>query len=205
MKHVVFDFGQVLAHFEPAYMVGRYVTDPADAALLTRVVFDRLYWDRLDAGTITNEETMEAVKARLPERLWEAADEIFYSWIYNLPEMEGMRDLILHVKETYGVTTYLLSNISHYFADHASEIPILALIDRPVYSSRCGLVKPDPAIYRYLCATYGIDPADAVFIDDRADNVAAAEQVGMRGFVFDGDAERLRTRLDALLSGEERD
>ena len=199
MKHLIFDFGQVLAHYEPAYMVGVYVTDPADAKLLQEVVFDRLYWDRLDAGTITNEETMAAVKARIPERLWEVADTIYYNWIYNIPEMEGMRELIRRAKETHGVDTYLLSNISHYFADHAPEIPILSLIDHPVYSSKCGFVKPSAEIYRYILDTYGLNPAECLFVDDRADNVAAAEAVGIRGYVFDGDAAKLGAYLDEIL------
>ena len=200
MKHLIFDCGQVLVHFEPAYMVGLYVTDPADAKLLEKVVFDRLYWDRLDAGTITDEETMTAVKSRLPERLWEVADTIYYNWIYNIPEMEEMRALILRAKESYGADTYLLSNISHYFADHASEIPILSLIDRPVYSSKCGLVKPSEAIYRYLLDTYALDPAECLFVDDRVDNVAAAEAVGSCGYLFDGNADKLGAYLDEILS-----
>ena len=199
MKHLIFDFGQVLAHFEPSYMVGVYVTDSDDSELLQEVVFDRLYWDRLDAGTITNEETMESIKARLPRRLWDVANTIYYSWIYNIPEMEGMRELILHVKETYKVDTYLLSNISHYFADHAHEIPILSLIDHPVYSSKCCFVKPSAEIYRYICATYGLTPSECLFVDDRADNVEAAERMGIHGYLFDGDTEKLRAYLDEIL------
>lgn len=199
MKHLIFDCGQVLVHFEPAYMVGLYVTDPADAKLLEEVVFDRLYWDQLDAGTITNEETLNAVKTRLPERLWEVADTIYYNWIYNIPEIEGMRELILRAKEHYGVDTYLLSNISHYFANHASEIPILSLIDHPVYSAKCGFVKPSAEIYRYLLDTYGLNPAECLFVDDRADNVAAAEAVGIRGYLFDGNAAKLGAYLDEIL------
>ena len=107
--------------------------------------------------------------------------------------------LDLHIKETYGVTTYLLSNISHYFADHAHEVPILELIDHPVYSSRCGFVKPHEDIYRYLCDTYGLEPSDVLFVDDRADNVEAAEKIGIHGYVFDGDTARLRTHLDEIL------
>ena len=48
IKNVVFDFGQVMVYFNPKYMVGVYVKDKDDAALLEEVVFDRLYWDRLD-------------------------------------------------------------------------------------------------------------------------------------------------------------
>ena len=199
MKNIVFDCGQVLVHFEPAYMVGRYVSNPDDAKLLEEVVFDRLYWDRLDAGTITNEETMEAVKTRLPQRLWEVADTIFYNWIYNIPEIEGMQELILHIKETYGVSTYLLSNISHYFADHAKEIPILSLIDGFVFSARCGLVKPGAEIYAHLCDKFGLEPAETLFVDDRADNIEGAQKFGLHGYIFDGDVAKLRAYLDGIL------
>ncbi|MBO5109513.1 MAG: HAD family phosphatase [Clostridia bacterium] len=199
IKNVVFDFGQVLVRFEPAYMVGRYVTDEADAKLLTEVVFDRRYWNRLDAGTITNEETVAACRTRLPERLWEVADKIFYNWIYNIPEVEGMEELILHLKETYRVPLYLLSNISHYFADHASEMPILRHLDGCIFSARVGLVKPDPAIFALLCDTFGLQPEETVFVDDNADNVAAARAFGIHAYPFDGDAVKLRTYLDSVL------
>ena len=62
IKNVVFDCGQVLVHFEPSYMVGVYVSDKEDKELLEMVVFDRLYWDKLDLGTITNEETVNEIK-----------------------------------------------------------------------------------------------------------------------------------------------
>ncbi|MBO5092626.1 MAG: HAD family phosphatase, partial [Clostridia bacterium] len=58
IKNVVFDFGQVLVYFQPSYMVGAYVSDEADKALIEEVVFDRLYWDRLDSGDISDEEVV---------------------------------------------------------------------------------------------------------------------------------------------------
>lgn len=200
MKNVVFDFGQVLVRFEPSYMVGRYVSDPSDAALLEAVVFDRLYWDRLDAGTISDEEVISSVCERIPERLWQSAHKIYFNWIYNIPEIEGMRELILHIKETYGVSVFLLSNISRYFADHASEIPILSLIDRCVFSATCGRVKPNRDIYEYLCATCEILPAETLFVDDRAENIEGAGRAGISGYLFDGDVASLRCYLDRVLS-----
>lgn len=203
MKNIVFDFGQVLVHYEPAYMVGCYVTDTEDAKLLEEVVFDRLYWDRLDAGTITDEETKAQVKERIPARLWDVADKIYYNWIYNIPEMEGMREVVDHIKATYHVSTYLLSNISHYFADHAHEIPILQAMDGCIFSSRCGMVKPNAAIYRHLCDQFGLIPEETLFIDDRTDNIEGARRVGIHGYVFDGDAAKLRAYLDQILQGSD--
>ena len=199
IKNVVFDFGQVLVRFEPSYMVGRYISEPSDARRLETVVFDRLYWDKLDAGTISDSEAVELIKARLPERLWNVASEIYYNWIYNIPEIEGMRELVLHIKKEFGVSVFLLSNISRYFAEHSSEIPILELVDKCIFSAVCGKVKPDRDIYVYLCAECDIDPCETVFIDDREKNTKAAEEIGITGYVFDGDAQKLRSYLDSVL------
>lgn len=201
MKTVIFDFGQVLVRFEPLIMVKKYVDDPVEAALLAHIAFDRKYWDRLDAGTITDAEVVADIRSRVPAHLHVAVEQIYYNWIYNIPEIEGMRDLILHIKRTYGVSVYLLSNISTYFAAHAHEIPILDLVDGCVFSAVCGLTKPDAAIFTHICEKFSLDPAEAVFVDDKAENVQAACALGMQGYVFDGDAEKLRAYLDEILQG----
>ncbi len=199
IKNVVFDFGKVLVHFEPSYMVGKYVTDAEDARLLETVVFDRLYWDRLDAGTVTDEAVVEACRTRLPERLWSVAERIYYDWIYNIPEIAGMRELICRIRDTYGVRLFLLSNISTYFADHADEIPVLDLFEKCIFSSVCGKIKPSREIFEYLCAECGILPEETLFVDDNAANIAGARDVGITGYLFDGDAEKLRLYMENIL------
>ena len=199
IKNVVFDFGQVLVHFQPAYMVAKYVTDEADAKLLEEVLFDRLYWDKLDEGTISNEEMMSAVQARIPQRLWSLAEEIYAHWIYHIPEIEGMVQLILRVKEGYGKRVLLLSNISKFFVEHADEVPILRLIEERVFSAACGMVKPNREIFEHLCTTYALRPEETLFIDDSPKNIAGAEAYGIRGYIFDGDVEKLGAYLDEVL------
>ncbi len=200
IKNVIFDFGQVLVHFEPSYMVGVYVTDESDKRLLEEVIFDRLYWDRLDMGTITDEETMERVKERLPERLWDVADKIYYNWINNIPEIDGMSELLSHLKSRYGVRLFLLSNISKFFAEHSGEIEILKKLDGLVMSGPIGIVKPSYEIFDHICKKYDIDPSEAIFVDDRCDNIEGARAYGMQGYIFDGDSEKLKKYLDELLS-----
>ncbi|MBE6757185.1 MAG: HAD family phosphatase [Ruminococcaceae bacterium] len=194
IQNVIFDYGMVLVRFDPAYMVGAYVSDPADAALLAAVVFDRVYWDRLDAGTVEDEEVLAACRTRLPERLWEAADTIYYNWVRNLPEIAGMGALIRDLKAR-GVRCFLLSNISRYFAAHSAEAPLIAELEDCVFSAVCGLQKPDPAIFAHACEQFGVAPFETVFVDDRAENVASAEACGLQGYVFDGDAAALREFL----------
>ena len=103
MKNVVFDLGQVLVEFNPSFMASRYVDNNNDATLLESVVFDRLYWDKLDDGTITDEEVILAVKERLPARLHAVAEKTYYNWIYNIPMLNGIENLILNIKKEFGV------------------------------------------------------------------------------------------------------
>ncbi len=75
-KNVIFDFGQVMVRFEPKYMTEQYIKGE-DAELVSRVVFDRLYWDKLDSGDISDSEVIAACRERLPERLWETAETVY--------------------------------------------------------------------------------------------------------------------------------
>ncbi len=194
IKNVIFDFGQVLVRFEPKYMTEQYIKEPVAAAILARIIFDRLYWDRLDAGTITDEEVMEGVMSRIPERHHESARAVYENWFRHLPEIPGMRELLLSLKAE-GRQLYLCSNISKGFAAHADEIPILSFFDGCVFSGPIGLVKPSREIFDHLLDKYGLDPAECVFVDDREDNIAGAEAAGIRGILFDGDTDALRRKL----------
>ena len=196
IKNIVFDYGNVMIHFDPYYMVDCYVTDREDAALLTIVVFDRLYWDALDDGSITDKEVIENVKARIPERLWSVAETIYYNWIYNLPEMEGMNALVSHVKNDLGARVFLLSNISTYFSDHAHEKRELDVFEKCIFSSAAGHIKPNADMFEYLCLECGISPEETLFIDDSEKNIKGAEAFGIKGYLFDGDAKKLQMFLE---------
>ena len=199
IKNVVFDFGQVMVRFEPSYMVGRYVDDKDDAALLEEVVFDRLYWDKLDSGDISDDEVISACRQRLPERLCQVAERIYFDWIFNLPEIDGMRELVRYIKRQYGVRVLLLSNISTYFAEHADEIDVLREFEACVFSAVIGKVKPSADIFEYVCQKYGMLAEETVFVDDNPNNIKGAQSVGITGYLFDGDADKLKAYLDGVL------
>jgi len=71
-----------------------------------------------------------------------------------------------------------------------------------VWSYQLGIAKPDPAIYRYALEKLGTQPAETLFVDDKAENVDAAVALGMEGIVF-SDVEKLR--LDLVESGLSRE
>ncbi|MBQ3016090.1 MAG: HAD family phosphatase [Clostridia bacterium] len=197
IKNVIFDFGQVLVYFQPEYMCSVYTDNKDDIKLLSEVVFDRLYWERLDAGTIEDEEMMKDVKKRLPERLHEVADKIYYNWIYNLPEIEGMREVISLCRER-GFGLYILSNISTYFAAHQDEIPILSLFDGYVFSSLSGAVKPNREIFAHITEKFSLTPSETLFVDDNISNIGGARDFGINAYHFDGDAKKLYSYIESV-------
>ena len=56
---------------------------------------------------------------------------------------------------------------------------VLAHFDVIVESSQVGLRKPDPAIYELVCGKLGVEPHEAVFLDDLGINLKPARALGM--------------------------
>ena len=197
-KNVIFDFGQVLVRFDPDYMTGVYVKDPRQQQTVQEVGFDRLYWDPLDAGQITDEQIKDAIRSRLPAQLQEAACAAYDNWHKNLPFIPGMPELVAQLKAR-GVKLYLLSNISIGFAEKYSEVPQLRqlfdLFDGLVFSGPLGMVKPGKEIFDHALHTYGLKAEECVFVDDNPNNIAGAKAAGIDAWLFDGDAQRLQEML----------
>ena len=79
---------------------------------------------------------------------------------------------------------------------HATRrFPFLDCFEDILVSGRERLVKPDPAIYRLLLERHGLQPGEALFIDDVPRNVAGARQAGLEACVFESP-EALRRDLE---------
>ncbi|TDE96167.1 HAD family hydrolase [Occultella glacieicola] len=61
-----------------------------------------------------------------------------------------------------------------------AEFDYATLFDATYYSCDLGVAKPDPAYFRLVLDDLGLDPEQALFIDDTARNVAAARELGLR-------------------------
>lgn len=202
IKNVIFDFGQVMIQYKPHLMADKYITDDRDRELIYEVVFDRKYWDPLDDGSITDEQIVADCRRRLPERLHGELERIYYNWVYNLPEMPGMNQLVADIRRELGVRVFLLSNISSYFAERADELPVTHLFERCFYSSPLGMIKPSAEIFEHVLAECALDRSETLFVDDSEKNVRGAERVGISGYIFDGDADALRRYIYSVAGGE---
>lgn len=97
--------------------------------------------------------------------------------------------------------TCVLSNTNDlHWGWTAAERDLLPHARATFTSYESGLFKPEPAIYREALRHFGVaDPARALFMDDRPENVDAARDAGMTAsFVFTTPV-KARPRLEALL------
>lgn len=75
-----------------------------------------------------------------------------------------------------GLITVCSEDIEHLWP----ESEFAGLFDAEVFSSSFGASKPDPRIYLECCSRLDVEPADAVFVGDGAnDELAGAQRVGM--------------------------
>jgi putative hydrolase of the HAD superfamily len=75
---------------------------------------------------------------------------------------------------------------------------VLDHFDVIVESSRVGLRKPDPAIYRLVCDELGVEPEEAAFIDDLGVNLKPARALGMTTIKV-GDPDVALAELEAAV------
>ncbi|HEX8803611.1 MAG TPA: HAD-IA family hydrolase, partial [Acidimicrobiales bacterium] len=75
---------------------------------------------------------------------------------------------------------------------------VLGHFDVVIESSRAGIRKPDPAIYTLVCDELGVEPHEAVFLDDLGVNLKPARAMGMTTIKVDDPAAAL-DELEAVV------
>ncbi len=198
IKQCIFDLGNVLARFDPMALTAACVSDETLCRRVCDVVFERPFWDLLDSGKLTDREFTMILRSRLPQELQDIACDVFDHWVENMPPIPGMQQLITDLKAC-GIPLYLISNISIGFTETYRRVPwlrdLLAQFDGLAFSAALQTVKPHGKIFEHVLETYDLTASECLFIDDSALNINGAKQVGIHGYLFDGDATALRHYL----------
>jgi 2-haloacid dehalogenase len=193
---VIFDVGKVLYHWEPRLLYERLIDDDRALDAFLRDVVTMDWHVQHDMGRPFAETSAELI-ARHPEhepliRLW---GERFIDSVQ--PAVSGMPELVRDLHQR-GVPLYALTNFSAEFWTpfHAREAALFAHFRDILVSGAEKLVKPDLAIYRLALDRFGLSAEETLFIDDREENIVAAQALGIHGHLF-RDAPTLRHDLAA--------
>jgi len=108
--------------------------------------------------------------------------------------IDGTLDIVRELKEI-GLKLGILSNDSvEMGATRRRLFGFDDLFDAVIISSAVGMIKPEEGIYVLACRRLNLDPSQCAFIDDRPENVEAAQRLGIIGILFHNAAD-LRVAL----------
>ena len=190
----IFDYGNVLINFNTYDMMKPYFDEREDIEQLAPIIFDRLYWDKLDSGELTEKDVVRQVADRVPASKYEGCVKVLENWYRHTPPKPQMCQLVSELKKS-GKGVYLISNISKTFAKNYSKVAELESLfqnfDGIIFSATAGYVKPQPEIFELLIDKYELNPKTTLFIDDNINNINGAKKLGISTFLFKDNCEEL--------------
>ena len=115
--------------------------------------------------------------------------DLIDAWVARQPEMfagaiEGAVAILAELRAR-NVPLYALTNFSaETFPAAYERFEFLSWFRGILVSGQVKMIKPDSRIFELFLEKFAIDPAHAIYIDDRQNNVDAAIALGMHGVVF---------------------
>ena len=196
IRHIVFDIGKVLIHYDPDLPFSRLIPNPEKRRWFFENVCTSEWNIEQDRGRAWAE-----AEALLIARYPDEEDNIRAfrrHWHEMVPHhYEDSVALMLGLIEDGRDVTMLTNFAADTFSEARVKFPFL---DRPrgvTVSGEIGLIKPEKAIYDRHAADFGLDPSASLFIDDSAKNVKGAIDAGWQAVLFEG-AEKLEADLRRL-------
>lgn len=199
MKAVIFDLGNVLV----AYDHRRTLEALAEVSAAT---VDELWAIAHEIGHTLEVGDMSG--AELHELLVQRAgttrdfERFFTAFCSGMTPDPAALDYALSIQDWPDATAAVISNTNELHVRWLDEhVAALKQFDLVMMSNEVHLAKPDPAIFLLALELLDLPPAQTLFIDDMAENVDAAKELGMAGLVHEG-WDRTRPALEAWLVGE---
>ncbi len=196
IKNVVFDIGRVMIEFDwEQYLCGLF------GAQTAKIVSDAMWgtdaWNELDRNVLSMDAVLALFIANAPDYALQIREAM--RRIGGCPKM--MPYAVEWVKElkAKGYQVYYLSNYFEYLMRERPDVlEFTKYMDGGIFSWQEQIIKPDPEIYQRLMQRYLLKPEECVFIDDSPKNIAAANALGMHGFLFESYEKQYGQIMDFL-------
>lgn len=196
IRHIVFDIGRVLIHYDPEIPYSRIIPDA-----------DRRQW--FFDNVCTNAWNLEQDRGRS----WEEAEALL---IAEYPDeadnirafRKHWREMVSHAYEDSvavmdelldaGHDVTMLTNFAaDTFVEARHRFPFLERPRGVTVSGEIGIIKPERAIYDRHAEAFDLQPEATLFIDDSEKNVTGAREAGWQAVHFQG-AQPLRADLTQM-------
>jgi epoxide hydrolase-like predicted phosphatase len=183
IKAIIFDFGRVITAQKPLSLFRSYEEELGlDPDTINSIMFDSQAWQDTLLGRKTTEEFWHLIG---PELGLKTADEVNrFRRRYHADETinEAVLDLIRKLHGRYKLA--ILSNSPPDLTRWLVDWEMRDLFEVVFCSGDEGMIKPDPAAFKLTLERLGVEPGEAVFIDDTPEHVEAARKLGIQGIIF---------------------
>ncbi len=163
-----------------------------DAARLDAFVQD---FDAAERAALRVPAGFEDALASLLER-WRCRERLAEA-LQILTTIEVYDDILDAVQalRLAGIPCHLATNQQAHRARHMSQVMAYReLFDREFYSCYLGAAKPEAAYFSTILRELDLPGPSVLFLDDREENVAAADRAGLCAAIYDGSDGVTRLR-----------
>ncbi|BCG96194.1 HAD family hydrolase [Mesorhizobium sp. 131-2-1] len=196
IRHIVFDIGKVLIHYDPNIPFSRLIPDAGER----KWFFDNVCthdWNLEQDRGRTWQEAEALLIAEYPEHA-ENIRNFRRHWHEMVPHAyDDSVAIMIGLIETGHDVTMLTNFASDTLAEARQRF---AFLNRPrgvTVSGDIHQIKPDRAIYDHHVAAFGLEASATLFIDDSQKNVDGARAAGWQAVLFT-NARTLQADLDRL-------
>jgi len=198
VRHIVFDIGKVLIHYDPNIPFSRLIPDETERNEFFATVCTHEWNLEQDRGR-SWAEAEALLMADFPDKA-----DLIRAFRTHWHEMVshayvGSVDIMLDLIQQGRDVTMLTNFAADTFKEAREKFPFLKVPRGVTVSGEIGLIKPDRAIYETHAKSFDLEPAACLFIDDSQKNVDGAIAAGWQSVLFT-DAETLRGDLARLVS-----
>ena len=181
----------MLLHWQPVDIalqeLPQHAATPAAARALCDSIFQGLHpgstWAEFDRGAVEPAPLAAILAAQSGVNVTD-----MLRFIHAIPDhLQTKHDTaaLLPRLQAQGHRLVYLSNMPTSYADRLLvERDFFDHFEDGIFSSRVGLIKPEPGIYALAETQFGLTPANTVFIDDNLHNVATAQARGWQAIHF---------------------
>jgi glucose-1-phosphatase len=192
----IFDFGNVICSFDPGlfYVRAQSYSSLSPDDLLAALKSSHAIMRDYETGLLTSEEFYRQICSAC--QLTVSRNDFIAAYTQIFEPIPSTYELIRQLKPRYKLG--LLSNTNEWHYVHGIKpVEVFPLFDTVTLSYEVKAMKPAQEIYHDALGKLGVSPAECVYIDDLEENVLAAQNLGMQGFLY-RTGEELRSSLEQL-------
>ena len=183
---VILDMAQVVLKYDWEGYLHSLGYSPEVYEIIADAVFRNPDWEVGDIGCVTPDEWVRLLTDNAPGYKDEIL-KVISGMDAVISPMEYARSWIQYFKNK-GLKVYYLSNYSELLHNMTrGSMDFIDLFDGGFFSYQVKCMKPQHRIYKLLLERYHISPGEAIFFDDRENNVEAARELGIKSVVFTPD------------------